>query len=315
MDPPRHTLIRKLVSAAFTPRQIRRIESQITENAREIVGELAAAGSGVDFVENCAKKLPVRTLADMIGIPSSERDQVAHAADALVSWADPVFLNGRNPFEMIFEGQGYLHSVAHEMAADRRANPRDDLMTNLVEAEIDGSKLTDGEIAAFFVLLAVAGNDTTRQTTSHTIKALTDFPEQRAWLCEDFDARIGTAVDEFIRWSSPVMTFRRTGICDFEIGGQQISPGEKVVMFYSSGNWDTDVFDQPAKFDLSRSPNPHVGFGGGGQHYCLGANVAKAQLRALFGELLGQLPDITVSDPVSVPGNFVNAIRSMPCQF
>ena len=315
MDPPRHNKIRKLVSAAFTPRQVRRIEDQINTNAKNIVRELAQVGSGVDFVEHCSKQLPVRTLSDMVGVPDSERDNLARAADALVSWADPVFLDGRHPLEALAQGQSYLHQLANELAADRRSNPGDDLLTSLVQAEVDGERLSDFEIAAFFVLLAVAGNDTTRQTTSHAMKALTDYPDQRAYLAEDFDARIGLAVEEFVRWASPVMTFRRTAVADYELGGQQIRPGEKVVMFYSSGNWDSDVFERPEKFLLSRDPNPHIGFGGGGVHFCLGAHVARAQLRAIFGELLQQLPSLEVADPAFVPGNFVHAIRTMPCSF
>jgi len=315
MDPPRHNRIRKLVSAAFTPRQVRRIEDQIKDNAKTIVRELSEAGSGADFVENCAKELPVRTLSDMVGIPASERDNVAHAADGLVSWADPVFLSGRNPLEMITEGQAYLHAISNELVADRRKNPRDDLLTNLVEAEVDGTRLTDFEIGAFFVLLAVAGNDTTRQATSHAMKALTDFPDQRAWLTEDFDDRIGLAVEEFVRWATPVMTFRRTAVAEVELGGVTITPGEKVVMFYSSGNWDSNVFHRPEAFDLGRAPNPHLGFGGGGLHFCLGAHVARAQLRAIFAELFEQLPNIEAGDPAFVPGNFIHAIRAMPCVF
>lgn len=315
MDPPRHTKLRKLVSAAFTPRQVRRIEDSIRSNARTIVEELRAAGSGADFVERCAKQLPIRTLADMVGIPESEREKVARAADALVSWADPVYLAGRNPLEVLVENQMYLHQVAGALAAERRERPGDDLFSGLVNAEVDGDRLADADVSAFFVLLAVAANDTTRQTTSHAMKALTDFPDQRAWLLEDFDNRIGAAVEEFIRWATPVMTFRRTAATDVELGGQQIRAGEKVVMFYPSGNWDTDAFDRPERFDLSRNPNPHVGFGGGGVHFCLGAHVARAQLRAIFGELLGQLPDIQAGDPAYVPGNFIHAVRSMPCTF
>ncbi len=315
MDPPRHTKLRKLVSAAFTPRQVRRIEDSIKANAKTIVEELRAAGSGADFVEQCAKQLPIRTLSDMVGIPESERQRVAHAADALVSWADPAYLAGRNPLEVLIENQMYLHQVAGALAAERRERPGDDLFSGLVNAEVDGDRLTDADVAAFFVLLAVAGNDTTRQTTSHAMKALTDFPDQRAWLLEDFDNRIGTAVEEFIRWATPVMTFRRTAATDVELGGQTIRAGEKVVMFYPSGNWDTDAFVHPERFDLSRNPNPHVGFGGGGVHFCLGAHVARAQLRAIFGELLSQLPDIQAGDPAYVPGNFIHAIRSMPCSF
>lgn len=315
MDPPRHTKLRKLVSAAFTPRQIRRVEDSIRANARAIVEELRAAGSGADFVEHCAKQLPIRTLSDMVGIPESERERVARAADALVSWADPIYLDGRHPLEVLLENQGYLHQIAGALAAERRDHPGEDLFSGLVNAEVDGDRLTDAEVAAFFVLLSVAANDTTRQTTSHAMKALTDFGDQRAWLLEDFDNRIGTAVEEFVRWASPVMTFRRTAATDFELGDQAIRAGEKVVMFYPSGNWDTEVFDHPERLDLSRSPNPHVGFGGGGLHFCLGAHVARAQLRAIFAELLRQLPDIQAGDPAYVAGNFVHAIRSMPCTF
>ncbi len=315
MDAPRHTLIRKVVHSAFTPRQVARIETSIKHNAKVIVEELAAAGSGVDFVAHCAKQLPVRTLSDMVGIPESERDGVANAADALVSWADPLYLAGRNPLEVLLENQMYLHQVAGALAAERRANPGNDLISALVHAEVDGDRLTDFEVSAFFVLLAVAGNDTTRQTASHAIKALTDFPQQRAWLLDDFDNRIGTAVEEFVRWASPVMTFRRTAAADVELGGQRIAAGEKVVMFYASGNWDAEVFDRPEALDLGRKPNQHLGFGGGGRHFCLGAHVARTQLRALFAELLTQLPDIAAGEPTYLAGNFVHAIRAMPCSF
>lgn len=315
MDPPRHTLLRKLAHAAFTPRQVRRIEDSIKANAQTIVSELRDAGSGADFVEHCSRELPIRTLSDMVGIPESDRDQVAHAADALVSWADPEYLAGRNPLEVLVGNQMYLHQVAGALAADRRANPGDDLITSLVQAEVDGDRLTDAEIAAFFVLLAVAGNDTTRQTMSHAAKALTDFPEQRAWLAADFDDRIGSAVEEFVRWATPVMTFRRTASRDCELGGQAIGAGEKVVMFYSSGNFDERAFDRPGRFDLGRKPNSHVGFGGGGLHFCLGAHVARAQLRAIFGEMLTQLPDFAAGDPSYVPGNFIHGVRSLPVTF
>lgn len=227
MDPPRHTVIRKVVHSAFTPRQVRRIEDSIKANAADIVSELHAAGSGADFVDLCAKELPIRTLSDMVGIPESERRQVAEAADALVSWGDAVYLNGRNPLEVLVASQMYLHQVALALAADRRENPGDDLFSALVHAEVEGARLTDPEVAAFFVLLAVAGNDTTRQTTSHALKALTDSPDQRAWLQDDFDNRIGTAVEEFIRWATPVMTFRRTAATDYELGGRQINAGRR----------------------------------------------------------------------------------------
>lgn len=315
MDPPRHTKLRKLATAAFTPRQIRRIEDSIKANAAAIVAELKAAGSGADFVEYCAKELPLRTLADMVGVPDSERAQVAHAADALVSTNDPVYLNGRDPMAVMGENIMYLHQVAGALAAQRREHPGDDLFSALVNAEVDGDRLTDAEVSAYFVLLAVAGNDTTRQTASHALRALTDFPAQRAWLVDDFDRRIGTSVEEFIRYATPVMTFRRTAATDYELGGQTIRAGDKVAMFYASGNWDPQVFEEPDRLDLSRDPNPHLGFGGGGQHYCLGTHVARAQLRALFGELLRELPQIEAGEPEFLAGSFIHGIRALPCTF
>ncbi len=315
MDPPRHTKLRKLATAAFTPRQIRRIEDSIKANAAAIVAELKAAGSGADFVEYCAKELPLRTLADMVGVPDSERAQVAHAADALVSTNDPVYLNGRDPMAVMGENIMYLHQVAGALAAQRREHPGDDLFSSLVNAEVDGDRLTDAEVSAYFVLLAVAGNDTTRQTASHALRALTDFPAQRAWLVDDFDRRIGTSVEEFVRYATPVMTFRRTAATDYELGGQTIRAGDKVAMFYASGNWDPQVFEEPDRLDLSRDPNPHLGFGGGGQHYCLGTHVARAQLRALFGELLRELPQIEAGEPEFLAGSFIHGIRALPCTF
>lgn len=315
MDAPRHTKLRKIVSAAFTPRQVRRIEEQIKANAKTIVEELAAAGTGVDFVRHCASQLPLRTLSDMVGIPDDERDAVVQAAEALVCAGDPEFLQGRDAEQVVVSSQMELHRVALELASRRRTDPRDDLMSALVHAEVDGEQLTHEEIAAFFALLCVAGNDTTRQTTSHTLKALTDFPEQREWLMADFDGRINGAIEEFVRWATPVMTFRRTAISDYELGGQPIRAGEKVVMFYASGNWDTEVFAQPDRFDLSRNPNAHLSFGGGGAHYCLGNQVAKTQLRALFGELLTQLPDIQGVEPEYLESSFIHAVRAMTCTF
>jgi cytochrome P450 len=315
MDPPRHTKLRKLVSAAFTPRQIKRIDHLILANAAEVVQNLVAAGSGADFVEHCAERLPILTLAHMIGIPEEDRDKVAETAQSLISASDPAFAAGRNPLAIAFEGTMYIAELAHRLADERRRKPSDDLMTNMVQVDVDGEKLTNDEIAAFFNLLMVAGNDTTRQTASHTLKALTDHPDQRAWLMADFEDRIGAAVEEFIRFSSPVMTFRRTAVSEIELSGQRILPGEKVVMFYPSGNWDTEVFIDPDKFDLSRDPNPHIGFGGGGAHFCLGSNLARAQLRALFRELLTQLPDITAGEPEYLISNLIHGIRSIPCYF
>jgi cytochrome P450 len=185
-------------------------------------------------------------------------------------------------------------------------------MTNLVQAEVDGVKLTDDEIASFFVLLSVAGNDTTRNSISLAMRALQQFPDQKALLLEDFEARIGGAIEEFVRWVSPVMTFRRTATQDTILGGQQIKAGEWVAMVYSSGNRDENVFENADQFDILRSPNPHVGFGGGGPHFCMGNFVAKMQLREIFDQLLHRVPTLRLGEPEYLTGNFVRAVKSMP---
>jgi cytochrome P450 len=315
MDDPRHAKLRKLVSTAFTPRQITRITDRIEANAKAIVQELSAAGSGADFVAHCSSQLPLRTLSDMFGVPESERVAVCDAANDIVSAGDPVHLAGRDPNDVAFAAVLELHRVALQMAAVRRSEPAEDLMTSLVQAEVDGEGLLDEEISAFFVLLSVAGNDTTRQTTSHALRALTDHPAQRLWLLADFENRIASAVEEFLRWATPVMTFRRTAARDIELHGQLIAAGEKVVMFYPSANWDESVFADPKSFDLARYPNPHLTFGGGGSHFCLGAQLARTQLRAIFRELLAQLPDIQAGEPRYLVSNFIHAIGEMPCAF
>jgi cytochrome P450 len=255
----------------------------------------------------------MRTISDLMGVPESQRETVTHAADELVGWNDPDVLAGREPIEMNFAGIMTLTGIAMELAELRRREPADDLMTALVEAEVDGDRLTPEEIGAFFVLLSVAGNDTTRHTTSHTLRALTEFPEQRRYLLDDLPGHMPIAVEEFIRWATAVMTFRRTATQDTELGGQAIAQGDKVVMFYSSANRDEEAFDDPQRFDVRRDPNHHVGFGGGGPHYCLGASLARTQLRSIFTELLTRLPDIEAGEPELLAGSFINGIKRMPC--
>lgn len=314
MDAPEHTQIRRLISAAFTPKQIKRIDEQVMANAKEIVDAIAAKGEA-ELVSEVAAVMPMRTVLDMIGVDRDEQIKVARAAEIITGWNDPDVRGGRERGPALAEVGWYLTKLARKLAAQRREDPREDLISALAQAEVDGERLNDVQISAFFTLLVVAGTDTTRQTTSHAIKALTDFPEQREWLMADFDGRINGAIEEFVRWASPVMTFKRTCVADTELAGQPIRAGEKVVMFYPSGNWDTEVFDHPERFDLSRSPNPHVGFGGGGVHYCLGNQLAKSKLRALFRELLTRLPDIRAGEPVLLAGNFIHGIKSMPVTF
>ncbi|WP_433783781.1 cytochrome P450 [Actinomycetospora sp. CA-101289] len=319
MDAPRHTQLRKIVSAAFTPRQVRRVEDRIAERAAAIVDELREHLSGHtdgDFVELVAKRLPMGTIYDLMGAPVEYQESLAEAADMLVAANDPDVLENlgvSDPLQVAGQALMNLLGPALELAEARRQQPQDDLMTNLVQAEVDGQSLTDNEIGAFFVLLSVAGNDTTRNTIAHSMRRLTEHPDQRAWLAEDVEGRMPGAVEEFVRHASPVLTFRRTAVEDTELRGQRIAAGDKVVMFYESGNRDDEVFRAPLDFDLSRNPNPHVGFGGGGPHFCMGNMLARTQLRQVFSQILTRVPDLTVGEGAKLRSNFVHAVKSMPC--
>jgi cytochrome P450 len=315
MDPPRHTKIRRLLTAAFTPRQMARIGGQIAANARRIVDGIADKGE-VDFVEEVSALVPMHNICDMVGIPDEYRRIIARESQFAGGWRDPNVLLGAEPMTRLMQAAATIREIAAELIAERRRDPHDDLLGALVAAEVDGERLTDDEIVSFFGLLMIAGNDTTRQSTSHGMKALTDFPDQRAWLTEDLRGRMPAAVEEIVRWATPIMTFRRTAARDCELGAQHITEGDKVVMFYASANWDTEVFNQPERLDLSRSPNKHVSFGGGGIHHCLGNQLARRQLAATFAELLTRLPDIHVAgEPTYGTGNFFHAVLSMPVRF
>ncbi len=317
MDAPRHTKLRGLVSAAFSPRQIARIEEGIRANARLVVQEAAESpGRSGEFVELIAKRLPLMTISEMVGVPETDRDRVVEAADTLVTALDEDSWGDVPPLQKLGEALWTLTEISQQLAAERERQPRDDLMTALVQAEIDGERLTHAEIAAFFVLLAVAGNDTTRHTTSHAMRALTTNPDQRALLMRDLDATLPTAVEEFIRWATPVLTFRRTTTVPVVLHGVEIPANEKVLLFYHSGNRDERAFADPWRFDVTRDPNHHLGFGGGGPHYCLGASLARTQLRALFGELLRTMPRLEVGPPslYRTPG-FIHAVKAMDCSW
>lgn len=314
MDDPRHRDVRKLVSSVFTPKRVMLIEQQIARQAREIVGAIRDRGEA-EFVSSVSARLPMWTISEMIGIPPDRREEVADAAESMVAWGDDGD-GGDDAATKMLNGIVVLHGACQDVIDARREQPENDLISALAAAEVDGERLTDDEIRSFFVLLCVAGNDTTKQTTTHTLRALTDHPEQREWLFADYEARIGTAVDEFVRWASPVMSFRRTALERFELNGVVIEPGDKVTMFYSSGNRDESVLDRPDEFDLSRTPNPHVAFGGGGPHFCLGSHLAKMQLRWIFHELYTQLPDIrAVGEPERLVSTFINGVRRQRCVF
>lgn len=315
MDPPQHTRYRRLISSAFTPKQVRRIESQIRDHAAAIVdeflAELRAAGT-TDLVDSVSRKLPMRTISEMIGIDRSDQEAVAQAAEAMFGASDEEYASLEDRAAFFMTQFGILHSAGTELAQRRRRAPRDDLMSAIVAAEVDGHRLTDAEIGAFMVLLASAGNDTTKQTTSHAFKALVDHPAQREWLLEDFGGRIGGAVEEFIRWATPVLHFARHAAEDTEVAGTRVRAGEKLVLFYCSANRDETALDAPHIFDITRGPNPHAGFGGGGAHFCLGAWLARMQLRLLFQQLLTRVPEVTLGEPEYVHSDFIHGIKRMP---
>jgi cytochrome P450 len=314
MDSPRHAKLRRLVGSAFTPKQVTKLEDKISERADMIVNDLLDHGDG-DFVQLVCRRLPMWMIYDMMGLPEDQQGALAECADLLVSAADAEVRAAHgvdDPLELIGNALMGLLGPGLEAADDRRRNPRDDLMTNLVQAEVDGESLTDQEIGAFFVLLSVAGNDTTRNTIAHASVALTQFPDQRRRLIEDLDGRLPTAVEEMVRWASPVATFRRTATEDTEIRGQRIAAGDKVVMFYESGNRDTEVFTDPLSFDVTRDPNPHQGFGGGGPHFCMGNMLARTQLREIWRRLLTVAPEFEVGEPARLTSNFVNGVKSLP---
>jgi cytochrome P450 len=258
----------------------------------------------------------MHNIFDMMGVPAEHRGKLAHMSQFAGGWNDPELLAGRQPLEAMFESMVYQRELSAELIAERRAHPTADLMSALVQAEVDGEKLTDDDLMSFFALLNVAGNDTTRQSASHTMLALSAHPEQKRYLLEDLDGRLPVAVEEMVRWATPIMTFRRTAARDTELDGVRITAGDKIILFYASANWDTEVFDHPERLDLARHPNPHISFGGGGIHHCLGNQLARQQLKALWREVLTRLPDIEVcGDPVFTRGNFFHGMSHLPVRF
>jgi cytochrome P450 len=311
MDGTRHSTLRKLISSVFTPKRVAMIQDQVEGQAAAIVDELLKTKDG-DLVSQVSKRLPMWAIYEMIGLPVDLRDEAVHNADGMVSWADEDVAAGREPGEVLNDSLVGLLTMGLELAEERRAHPESDLMTQLVQAEVDGRKLTDDELGAFFVLLSVAGNDTTTNTITLTTMALQQNPDQRALLEQDYDGRVKPAVEEFVRYASPVMTFRRTATRDTVIRDQEIKEGEWVMMMYSSANRDERVFADPTKFDITRSPNPHMGFGGGGPHFCMGNFMARIMLGSIFKELIFRAPNLRVGEPEFMVGNFVRAVKHLP---
>jgi len=306
MDPPQHTQARRIVSRGFTPRAVANMRDGLRERAERIVATALAVGTG-DFVTDVACELPLQAIADLIGIPQEDRKQIFQWSNQMIGGDDPEY-----------EGDGITAAMeilayAMEMAEDRMANPRDDIVTKLVNAEIDGEHLSSDEFGYFVLMLAVAGNETTRNAISHGMLAFFDNPDQ--W--ELFKAkRPESAADEIIRWGTPVTVFQRTAVADTELGGQQIKKGQRVGLFYRSANFDEDVFDHPERFDIRRDPNPHLGLGGMGAHYCLGASLAKLEIGLIFNAIADAMPDIhQAGEPERLRSGWLNGIKHLPVSY
>jgi cytochrome P450 len=316
MDDPRHARLRGIVSRGFTPRALGRLQHDVERRASALIDAVIDQGE-CDFVTNLAAPLPLGIICDMMGIPESQTKFVFDQTNIILGLGDPEYVApGSNPIVAALTAGGALVQLMNEIAKERRQSPKDDLTSQLLNAAIDGETLTDQELASFFVLLVAAGNETTRNAISHGMKALSDHPaEKRKWAA-DFEAVAPTAVEEIVRWASPVIHFRRTATQDTELGGQKLREGEKIVLWYNSANRDEAVFDEPYRFDVTRKPNEHVGFGGPGAHHCLGANLARREITCVFRELLRRLPDIEISGPpVMLQSNFIHGIKRMPCTF
>lgn len=316
MDDPRHARLRRIVSRAFSPRLIAKFEDDVRRAAVTIVDDLLATGP-CDFVPNVAARLPLKIICDMMGIPGHQYEMVLANSNIILSGSDPEFLShdlDEAAVQILGAGQA-LAELVTGLAADRVQVPADDLVSALATANIDGEQLTSAELASFFILLVVAGNETTRTALSHALMLFTEFPEQRELLLADFENRIEGAVEEIVRYASPILFMRRTLTRDYTMNGQAYREGDKVVLYYYSANRDEAVFADPGRFDITRSPNPHVGFGAAGPHFCLGAHLARRELTVMLRELLTRVPAITAGEPDRLLSSFVNGIKRLPCQF
>ncbi len=316
MDDPRHSRLRRIVSRAFTPRMIAKFEDDVRRVAASVVDDLLAGGP-CDFVPNVAARLPLMIICAMMGIPGDQYDMVLANSNIILSGADPEFLTedlDEAVVRLLGAGQA-LAELVTDLAATRAQAPADDLVSALATANIDGEQLTSAELASFFILLVVAGNETTRTALSHALMLLTEFPGQRALLLADLENRLEGAVEEIVRYSSPVVFMRRTLTQDYTMNGQDYRKDDKVVLYYYSANRDEAVFPDPERFDITRSPNPQIGFGAPGRHFCLGAHLARRELTVMLRELLTRVPDITAGEPDRLLSSFVNGIKRLPCDF
>src|SRR6266699_389594 len=297
LDPPLHTKLRGIVSRGFTPRAIGRL--------REVLTALAE-GTG-DFVTDVAAELPLQAIAELLGIPQQDRGKIFAWSNEMIGYDDPEYGGDSQA------AAAGLVGYAMVMAEDRRACPRDDIVTKLVNAELDGGQLSADEFGFFVILLAVAGNETTRNAISHGMLAFLDHPDQWELYRE---RRPLTAVDEIVRWATPVTVFQRTALTDTTLGGQQIKAGQRIGLFYRSANFDEDVFDAPERFDIMRSPNPHLGFGGTGTHYCLGVNLTRLEIELMFNAIANDMPDIRLAGQAErLRSGWLNGIKALPVSY
>jgi methyl-branched lipid omega-hydroxylase len=317
MDDPRHARLRRIVSRAFTPRMIQRFADDVQRVAAGIVDDLLETGP-CDFVQQVAARLPLTIVCQLMGIPAENYDLVLRNTNIILSGFDTDLVSEDldEAVGQILTAGGELAGLVSTLGAQRTANPRDDLISALVTANIDGEQLTSAELASFFILLVVAGNETTRTALSHALTLLTDWPDQRELLLSGFEDRIEGAVEEIVRYSSPVIFMRRTVTRDCELNGNGYRAGDKLVLFYWSANQDESVFDEPDRFDITRSPNPHVGFGAPGPHFCLGAHLARREITVMLRELLTRVPTIHAAGPPDrLLSAFINGIKHLPCDF
>ncbi len=306
IDPPKHTALRGIISRGFTPRAVEGLRAALADRAERIVRSALDGGVG-DFVEDVASELPLQAIAELLGVPQEDRGKIFAWTNTMISGDDPDVPG--DPAQAATELLGYSMALAEE----RGRHPTDDIVSRLVQAEVEGSALTTDEFGFFVILLAVAGNETTRNAISHGMAAFLDRPDQ--W--ELFRAeRPATTADEIIRWATPVVAFQRTATADTEIGGQPIRRGERVGLYYSSANFDEEVFDAPERFDITRSPNPHLGFGGRGAHYCVGANLARMEIGLIFDAIAEHMPAIAAAGvPVRQRSGWLNGVKSFPVRY
>ncbi|CAN5785236.1 cytochrome P450 [soil metagenome] len=301
MDAPHHTRLRKIISRGFTPRAIERLREDLALRAQRIAKAAAAEGSG-DFVEQVSAELPLQAIAELIGVPQEDRKKLFHWSNEMIGDDDPEFAHHDGT-----TSAAELIGYAMGLAAQKAENPGNDIVTTLIEADVDGHKLSDDEFGFFVVMLAVAGNETTRNSITQGMMAFAENPDQWELFKKE---RPETAADEIVRWATPVTSFQRTALEDTELSGVQIKKGQRVMMCYRSANFDEEVFDDPYTFNILRNPNPHVGFGGNGAHYCIGANLARMTINLMFGAIADHMPDLApLSAPERLRSGWLNGIK------